>query len=769
MTAFARAAVKWLLVFYLATQAFADFDLLVVAANAALASSWQPPLGLNLTNTLAFGGVSVYVVAKEWGRMRQIRYTFSRRSARLLRSEDPAIRERALAFQEALEAHMARLSRRRFPPSFPLQLEDLLSSKGFAFEDADADDDGIIEYVEELSPLEVATNALFSWMRQEALFKQFTLELHLDGERPLVATRSGNPDTDTCVCLADGAGSEAIESLSREAALGIFFESESRLCRDFAAFKRFYEMVDLLDGAEEGRGEGGEGVDYEAVEAKIRQALAVEPEFLTLRLFLGIVWFRDPTKETAAVDRARALLEKVKEDAAAYYVNYRQARRWRLRRRRASAEAPKPEIDRRAYRYARGLCNLFLARIFCQYAHRFGAYHDAPEAFLRHHRENLKRIAQAAADLRRSTGSGGRRIPLAYRIRAFALHCHDFFDEEEIFYRGRRGPFRFGRLSDTGRDLKRAVAIYSKGLRSCGGLEGASPEFARHHMDALANQRGFCHLYFCLIEGRRRRVALKTMPAFLWAEGDLLWSALCGPGRKKYALANLAILYGMSGDFERARLAGAASQMERIGDVLPALDDESRPSLGHGGHLNRAEAQRLREAFEGSLVRAKLALPALERPFDPAWSYVEGLNELSYAYVFEGLSRGLRDGLDAGARERMAVGLRLHVRALEVLGRNEVAARASPRAASRRLRNLMANFRRAHWHFDDREALPERRDDPFGALHTALGERLASLPVAIEPFGQAAVEGRIRQWRAEALVAYETALGEGLELPGSPF
>jgi len=66
---------KWLIIAYLASQAFFEIDLLQTLSGALIGWHFEVPLGLNITNFLLFGFVGFYIVRREWGRAKQIRYS----------------------------------------------------------------------------------------------------------------------------------------------------------------------------------------------------------------------------------------------------------------------------------------------------------------------------------------------------------------------------------------------------------------------------------------------------------------------------------------------------------------------------------------------------------------------------------------------------------------------------------------------------------------------------------------------------------------------
>jgi len=657
---------------------------------------------------------------------------------------------------------MENISLLGLPPTMPLQLEDILTTDGFKFEESE-EEDSVLKYVEELSPLEVATNAIFNWLRNEALYKQFTLELHFRNDEYLVSVNSGNPNTDSYIRIGDN-GSE-IPTLARDAAHRVFFEAESRLCRDFDVFKEFYEIVSLINQSKEEKDENKRETIEISIQEKLRSSLEKEPEFLTLRLLQGITWFLNPSKDSSSMDKAEKLFTETKSDADAFFKNYKRHQRAKTFGSSSDESDQEPMVDKRAYRYITGLSQIFLTRIFCQSAHRFGAFDKDPKRFKEEFKKNLKSISQATTLIRKASPSHGKRFPLAYRIKAFSYHCHDFFDKEEVFHDRRTSDEKPEKDSDTGKELKEAVEIYSKGIEICDEIDSKSPEYALHHKDAITNQRGFSNLYYSLIEAKRRKVPLREMPEFALAEQDLLWSFVCGTQRKRYALANLSILYGMAGEFDSAAKAGACSQIDNIGEYVDEFRIGERPPLVIKGTPDERTIESFHTILDQTWNETGAGYPTLENPFKNSWRYIEGINELSYGFVFKGLTQ-LFDGRDDDPDlTELSIGLRLHLRSLEVLCETEFQNEQISDKAKTRFLNIITNFKRAFWHFDDRATLPMATAQPFDQIHTLLSHRIQTLSPKIETLAAQSGNDCIQSWKQSIVETIESVHGSDIKLP----
>jgi len=758
-------SLKWLIIAYLASQAFFEIDLIKLLIRLIFDWSFELPLGLNLTNLVLFGGVAYYIVKKEWGRAKQIRYTFSPESSRLLKSQEPndqLAREKCERFKIQFEEEMAKLSLWRLPPTMPLQLEDILTTDGFKFDEGD-EAESVLQYVEELSPLEVATNAIFNWLRTEAQYKQFTLELHFKDDQNFVSVNSGNPTTDSYIRADDG--STNIPELARDAARRVFFEAESRLCRNFDVFNEFYDIVALINQSKAEPDESKRDSIEISIQEKIGDALKIEPEFLTLRLLRGIIWFLKRSKDAASIEKAEQIFEKTKNDADLYYKNYKRLRRSKTFGASTEEATLPPMVDKKVYRYTSGLSQIFLARIFCQSAHRFGAFDDDPKRFKEEFKSNLKRINKANTQIASASPAHGKRFPLAYRIKAFSYHCHDFFDKHEIFYDSRSSERKPETESDTGRDLKKAVEIYSEGITICDEIEEGAPEFALHHKDALSNQRGFSNLYFSLIEARRRNIPLREMAEFALAEQDLLWSFTCGAQRKHMALANLSVLYAMVGEYDLAIQASVCSQRKNIGELVDEFRIGERPELVIRGAPDERTISDFKTILDQTWHEAGAESPSTGNPYNESWDYFEGINEMSYGFVFKGLTQLFSHSEENDDLSALSIGIRLHLRSLEVLCETEIANQNVSEKAKTRFRNTITNFIRAFWHFDNRNALPGSQNDPFDQIHSLLTHQAKNLASKIDEINPQSGAHCIQTWKTSIIEAIQSVHGSTISLP----
>lgn len=756
---------KWLIITYLASQAFFEIDVIQALVGYLLGFNFELPFGLNVTNLILFGVVAIYIIRKEWGRAKQIRYTFSPETNRILKSEvstDQFARKKSELFKQHFEKEMEELSLCRLPPTMPLQLEDILTTDGFKFDEGD-EEDSVLQYVEELSPLEIATNALFNWLRNESLYKQFTLELHFKNDEHFVSVNSGNPDTDSFIRIGDS--SENIPALARDATRRVFFEAESRLCRNFDVFNIFYEIVALINHLETETSENKKNILEISIHEKLDDALKKEPEFLTLQLLQGIIWFLNPSKDTNLIDQAEKRFEGTKNNAETYFNNFKRLRRAKTFGSSTEVFSNLPMVDKKVFQYLSGLSRIFLARVFCQRAHRFGFYDGIPEQFKEDFKRNLKSINKATNLIHSASPNHGRRFPLAYRIRAFSYHCHDFFDKDEVFYDSRTADAKPEKISDSGRDLKQAVEVYSNGIEICDEIKSKTPEFALHHKDALANQRGFSNLYFSLIEAKRRNIALRKMPEFALAEQDLLWSFACGTQRKRYALANLSVLYGMAGEFDFAAKAGICSQIDNIAELVTEYRVGERPPLALEGKPNSRTIEGFKTILNQTWNEAGAEYPSLENPFSENWAYFEGINELSYGFVFKGLLQLFGNRGNDFDLSNLSIGLRLHTRSLEVLCETQFKDKTIFNQARTRFSNTITNFVRAFWHFDDRASLPDGSGQTFDQIRTILSNQIRVFAPNIDIINSTSAASCIQVWLASVREAIESVHGSKIEVP----
>jgi len=374
------------------------------------------PYGINAGNALAFAIAAVFIARKELNRSKKIRYLYSPESLAYLKSNQGADKTSPVGgeFGALLGENLKSIVGQRFPPMIPLQFSDILTTKGFELEEEESD--GLLQYVEDLSPLEVATDAALNWIRQEAQFKRFRLELHFESDYEAVTINSGNPDTNAYLCLdskpADVVGSSA-PRLASEAALRMFFESESQICQDFEAFKRFYKLVEEMPSLYSKFGSSEFDEIHADLIERIDMILECDPRFLTMQVLKGIVFFHHRNKSIQAFEQAAAIFEEAIENAKTYNGNRKRARRSSvipsfLRKSEGQGLGSEPKISRRTMYYVQGLSEIFLARIFSQNAHRFGSYDADPKRFLRKRREARRRVNRGI----RLLNAARRRVPM---------------------------------------------------------------------------------------------------------------------------------------------------------------------------------------------------------------------------------------------------------------------------------------------------------------------------------------------------------------------
>jgi len=79
---------KIAIIFYLASQAFVDYDLFLLLFNLVTGTSNEVPVGLNATNTFAFLLAVIFITRKELKRSNKISYSYSPESTKLLKIEE---------------------------------------------------------------------------------------------------------------------------------------------------------------------------------------------------------------------------------------------------------------------------------------------------------------------------------------------------------------------------------------------------------------------------------------------------------------------------------------------------------------------------------------------------------------------------------------------------------------------------------------------------------------------------------------------------------
>ena len=705
---------KIAIIFYLASQAFVDYDLFILLFNLITGSSFEVSFGLNATNTFAFLLAAIFITRKELKRSNKISYSYSPESTKLLKAAETTTREKE-QFGHLLSDNMKSIITEQFPPRIPLQLSDVLTTKGFELHEENEAED-VLQYVEELSPLEVATNAVLNWVRTEAQYKQFRLELHSEETYEAVAVNSGNSDTNVYLCMTtkgEGAVEPTNPKLAQEAALRMFFEAESQICSEFDAFSRFYQLAVNLPEVYDKFGTKEFDTAHREAIREIDLILEKDPSFLTMQVLRGILYCHHRTKSIKAFDQAETIFEEAIVNAKTYHENRKQERRRSLfpqflLKESDAKTVSSPKISRQTMRYVQGLSELFIARIFAQNAHRFGSYDNDPQRFLNNRKSIEKRLRHGIRFLGtarhrfpilgRLSFTNMTRIPLAYQVRGLLHHCHDYFDSDEVFY---RNPRNRKRTSDAVMDLKRAIKVYLKGVALCGKQQiGGSYKYAIHTGTRIQNNCGFARLYSCLIEAKLNEKKLSGFPDFQFAEFNFYYSAVESETFFGYPFANLGLLYAMAGDWELSWKAGVAALDKEVYTKIRKLGEgtENNPDAWiYSASKLASYRAKLNQAYEGlDLIR-----PSLNQPLDEAWSYPEGISELSYGFIFRGLCGAEKDDEENFLR----VGLHIHKQSLELFIKEEQDELSE--SSHKRIKNIMTNLIRAFWHFDNRTNLIE--------------------------------------------------------------
>jgi len=282
----------------------------------------------------------------------------------------------------------------------PLQLSDVLTTRGFELHEENEAED-VLQYVEELSPLEVATNAVLNWVRTEVQYKQFRLELHSEDTYEAVAVNSGNTDTNVYLCMVakgEDTSKPTNPKLAQEASLRMFFEAESQICGDFDAFSRFYQWVVNLPKLYDKYGTTEFDTAHAQAIGEIDLILEKDPSFLTMQVLRGILYCHHRSKSIKAFDQAKTIFEEAIVHAHYYHENRKRVRRRALipqflLKEDDSQTTSSTKISRQTVRYVLGLSELFIARIFAQNAHRFGSYDNDPKQFLKDRRSSEKKLS----------------------------------------------------------------------------------------------------------------------------------------------------------------------------------------------------------------------------------------------------------------------------------------------------------------------------------------------------------------------------------------
>ena len=702
------------IILYLATQAFVDYDLLVMLFNQISGAQFEVPYGFNITNVLLFFLGAFLITRKELSRTNKIAYYYSPESSKLLDAQGAATNGEE-RIDQLLDKNMGDIFTRQFPPTIPLQLSDIITTSGFEIHQEDASE-SVLEYVEELSPLEVLTSKLFNWIRSEAQFKRFRLELHKEHDYQAIGVNSGNSETDVYLCLehkteaenAITASTTSIsERLAAEAALRMFFEAESQICRDFTAFERFYALVKRFGELHEAAGSQAFDQLHQNVLKEIDEILKIEPSFLTMQVLQGIIACQHRSKSIQVYDEALKIFDQAIDDAKRYYKNRKRERRraWiPAFLRRKKEEEPRISISKETMLYTQGLSEVFKARIFSQNAHRFGKYDNTFKTFLKERRKVEKELDHGIRFLgsaHNRTPIIGRlkersmtRIPLAYQVQGFLHHCHDFFDKNEVFF---RNPSKTDRKSDAATDLEQAIKVYSKGIELCGRLKvGGTPKYARHTGTRLHNNCGFTRFYHSFIEGKLNNQPLNDLPLFPQGKFDSYYSAFESDTFYEYPFANLGLAYSMEGNWEYAVMAGVASMNRQVYLKSKALREDLDPDPD-AWIFSPAKLKTYEKLLTDAFAQSGAHIPTRDQPYLESWSYVEGISELSYAYIFHYLC-------EPGSPQLLDLGLTLHRRALELFVQQETKSDSEANDVSNnRIKNIMTNLVRAFWHFDNRQ------------------------------------------------------------------
>ena len=705
---------KVALVVYLATQAFADYDLIALLYKKITGADLKTPLGINITNTFSFLLAAIFITTKEVRRSKRIGYYFSPETMRHLESHAASdAKSNANDFGHSLDESMRSIVSLRFPPMIPLQLSDILTTQGFELQKESAAE-GVLKYVEELSPLEVATNAILSRLRQGTLARQFKLELHHKEKYAAVSINSGNPDTDSYLCIGAAQGETSNSpppQLASEAAIRMFFESESQICRNFEAFSRFYRLVEKLPASYRQYGSPHFDAIQKTLIEEIDEILRLDPRFLTMKVLKGIVSFHQRNKSSRLLQETQTLFLETIANAREYNALWKRARKEAnspnaSKKTNAAKIANQAPLSRETRYYVQGLSELFLGRIFAQSAHRFGVFDSDSRNYIsklkkaqKQLRHGIRLLGAARARyplLARFNPLRRARIPLAYQTLGLIYHCHDFYDKNEVYY---RNPKRRAGVAHSVKDLKNAVKIYSKGLTLCKKrIRSESPAFALHSSTRIHNNLGYARLYSSLIHCKLEKLELRAQPDFARAEFDLLFSGFETDTFSGYPLANLGLLYAMEGQWELSWKAGIAALDHRIYDKVKERRGKRNNHDALDANPSETAINAYRSELETAIDELAIQRPTLGTLTQQNWSYIEGISELSYGFLLRGLC-------ESETREQfLCVGLEIHKRALKHFIYEEIEKPASIyEGCMDRFKNILTNFIRMYWHFDDRK------------------------------------------------------------------
>ena len=268
--------------------------------------------------------------------------------------------------------------------------------------------------------------------------------------------------------------------------------------------------------------------------------------------------------------------------------------------------------------------------------------------------------------------------------------------------------------------------MYEKGIRLCGERKvGGSDEYALHSGTRIHNNCGYARLYACAIEGKLESKQLRSLPDFEKAEFDSYYAGFESATSFAYPLANLGLLYALEGDWERSWRAGVAALDRRAHEAV-----RERARLGEkdsGAWIYSPEkVGAYRISLMESIQSVGLDCPSIERPFDPSWSYIEGISELSYGFLFRSLIGEDTEGQKPERENYLKIGLMIHQRALQRFIEEENENMVDFRDATlQRIRNIMTNLIRSFWHFDNR--INEVSDARLDSIHDDLHMRVAEI------------------------------------------
>ncbi|EDY84112.1 hypothetical protein VDG1235_3742 [Verrucomicrobiia bacterium DG1235] len=719
-------------VLYLASQTLYSYDLIDLAYQVITGSSLNFAFGINITNTILFAVGATYVIIVERKRSSRIGYYFTTKTAELLEQKESSSKK----FGDELNANLSKIVEQAFPPMLQLQMSEILTTEGFGL-NSKSEAEGLLDYVEDLSPMEVATAALLNRLRQEAQARQFKVELHLRENFQAVSIDSGNPESDTYICVKKrleniDENDTLFAGLAEEAAQRMFFEAESQLCRDFAAFQDFYALAKQLHIAYQTYGTPDFDQHHSDLLARIDEILEKDPQFLTLQVLKGVIFFHHRNKSTGMFEQAQAIFEKAIADAKTYQRNRRISTRQSFTPSFLLKEKDinnQPQIDRASQYYVTGLSKVFLARIFTQKAHRFGTFDAENTDFLSEYKNEKNSLQKGIRFLGAARARFpkfallnpfsklfplvGARLPLGFQTLALLYHCHDFFDQNEVNYRKRR---KNSKTTNSSKDLKKAIHVYEKGLRVCEKhIQKKSPDFALHSSTRIQNNLGYARLYLSLIQCKATNQALREDKQFGTAEYNLYFSALESETFYSYPFANLSLLYSMEGEWDLSWKAGIAALDPRIYQTIRENRDAKLKTIPIDTPFSEKRNSDYRSELSSAISQICIQEPTQNSISSENWSFVEGISELSYGFLLRHICEN-----KTGSSQNLQTGLALVQQALLRFQFEEVENAISPsETCLNRLKNVITNSIRMYWHFN---SLPTERN-----AKTKLQERLARI------------------------------------------